>query len=135
ALPHVIDTHSPNLVALTWGVLSTWWFGLVLGIPLAIVARAGDAPQRTARDFVRPLLILLICTAFVSAIAGLVGFVLTRLGLADDLVELRLPEPRQANFVAVMFAHNAAYLAAAIGGIVMCVRTWERRRYERLLLG
>ena len=39
--PPVFATDDPTLLGLGWGVIASWWVGLLLGIPLALVARAG----------------------------------------------------------------------------------------------
>src|SRR5262245_61211379 len=55
----IFPTKSPTLLGLGWGVIATWWAGLLLGIPLALAARAGGRPKRTPRSLVRPVAILL----------------------------------------------------------------------------
>src|SRR3954449_4153763 len=71
--PPVFDTESPTLLGLGWGVIATWWVGLILGIPLAIAARAGRRPQRSAAELIRPILVLLACMAVTALLAGVVG--------------------------------------------------------------
>src|SRR5215212_9571429 len=36
---------SPTVMGFAWGIIATWWVGLLLGIPLAIAARAGERPK------------------------------------------------------------------------------------------
>ena len=39
--PPVFDTSDPTLLAIGWGIIvPDWWVGLLLGIPLAIVAQS-----------------------------------------------------------------------------------------------
>ena len=40
--PPIFPTESPTLLGLGWGVVATWWAGLLLGVPLALAARPGD---------------------------------------------------------------------------------------------
>src|SRR5438552_16041804 len=61
--PPVFDTDSPTLLAFGWGVIATWWVGVLLGIPLALAARAGSRPPRSVRSLARPVLILLAVMA------------------------------------------------------------------------
>src|SRR5258708_36065191 len=61
--PPVFSTQSPTLLALGWGVIATWWVGLILGIPLAIAARVGTRPQRSAGSLIRPISVLLLVMA------------------------------------------------------------------------
>ena len=51
--PPIFDTEDPTLLALGWGVLATWWVGLILGVPLALIARIGNRPKRAAFSLVR----------------------------------------------------------------------------------
>jgi len=39
--PRIFDTENPTLLGLAWGIVATWWMGLLLEVPLAIAARAG----------------------------------------------------------------------------------------------
>ncbi|MBV8223051.1 MAG: hypothetical protein JO293_06785, partial [Candidatus Eremiobacteraeota bacterium] len=39
--PPLFPTDDPTLLGLGWGVVATWWVGLVLGAGLAVAARAG----------------------------------------------------------------------------------------------
>src|SRR3954447_21182280 len=56
--PPVFPTESPTLLALGWGTIATWWCGLILGVPLALIARAGSRPKLTAGDFLMPIAVL-----------------------------------------------------------------------------
>ena len=40
--PPVFSTDDPTLLGIGWGIIATWWVGLLLGVPLAVVARAGS---------------------------------------------------------------------------------------------
>src|SRR5438046_4370100 len=61
--PPIFRTEDPTLLGLGWGVIATWWVGVLLGVPLAIFARAGTRPKRSARSLVRPLAWLLVVKA------------------------------------------------------------------------
>ncbi|MEX0794660.1 MAG: hypothetical protein WD045_16100 [Pirellulaceae bacterium] len=39
--PPVFNTEAPTLLGLGWGIIATWWVGLILGVGLAMVARIG----------------------------------------------------------------------------------------------
>jgi len=132
--PRVIASEAPVLLALAWGVLATWWMGLLLGIPLAVVSRAGRRPRLRAADLVRPIAVVLGAMAAAALAAGLVGRALAATGnvwLLDPMAS-RVPAARHTAFLTDLWAHNAAYLAGLVGGIVLCVLTWRRRgRIER----
>ena len=57
--PPIFVTNDPTTLGLGWGVISTWWAGLMLGIPLAFAARFGRLPKWTASRLVRPIVKLL----------------------------------------------------------------------------
>jgi len=38
--PPVFPTDDPTLLGLGWGVLATWWVGVLLGLGLAVAAAA-----------------------------------------------------------------------------------------------
>ena len=61
--PRLFATDDPTPHALAWGVIATWWVGLLLGIPLAIAARRGARPKLAARDLLRPIGVLLVAMA------------------------------------------------------------------------
>ncbi len=132
--PPVFPTESPTLLALGWGILATWWVGLGLGIPLAFVARLGKRPKLGPTDLVRPIAVLLATMAVVAVLAGVAGNIAARAGwvwLVDDKSD-RVPEDRHVAYLTDLWAHVASYLAAALGGIVLCVLTWRRRGRLRL---
>jgi hypothetical protein len=111
-----------------WGVIATWWVGLILGVPLAIVARTGAAPPWDVKPILRPLAILLGVMALCALVAGLIGFTLAAHGLisiggwADEI-----PTQQHIRFVAVAWAHNASYLSGFIGGIVLIIYVYKAR--------
>src|SRR3954463_6284583 len=70
--PPVFNTDSPTLLALGWGVIATWWVGVMLGVPLAIAARAGQAPKLTAAALVRPVGVVLFAMACCATMASVI---------------------------------------------------------------
>jgi hypothetical protein len=128
--PPVFDTDSPTLLGLGWGIIATWWAGLLLGIPLAIAARAGRRPRRDVRSLLQPILTLLLIMGVCALLAGIAGFVLGSIGaivLVDHLAE-KVPVDRHSRFLADGGAHLASYLVGFVGGIVVIERVWRSRR-------
>jgi hypothetical protein len=121
AHPPIFHTQSPTLLAFGWGVLATWWVGLMLGVPLACVARLGRAPKLEARQFVRPILVLLVVMAVCALAAGVLGWQLTTHGAIrlEQFVRLPIPPEKHAAFLADGFAHNASYAVGFLGGLVL----------------
>jgi hypothetical protein len=56
----LIDSDSPTVWALYWGVIATWWVGLPLGIGLALAARAGRWAKLFVGDLLRAILNLML---------------------------------------------------------------------------
>src|SRR5262245_2498733 len=126
----IFGTDDPTLLGLGWGVLASWWVGVMLGIPLAIVARAGNGPKCDAASLLGPLLVLMAASAGCALLAGIAGGVLASWGsvtLPEPLAD-SVPPEKQVAFLADLFAHNASYLAGFVGGGFVIFRVWRQRR-------
>ena len=131
--PTIIADAGPTELALIWGVIATWWVGLLLGVPLALCSRLGAEPRRTVHDLVRPVLMLLACMAIGSAALGVVGWALARAGavfLIEPLAS-RVPSDCHVAFLADLWAHLGAYGIGFVGGIVLCIATVRARNRAR----
>lgn len=120
--PPIFHTDNPTLLGLGWGVLATWWAGLLIGVPLELCAQRGDLPKRSAASLVKPIAILLLVMACAATMAGLAG------SFAASTHLVVLPEPyasevradRQADFIIAAAIHQASYATAFVGGIILC---------------
>jgi hypothetical protein len=122
-------TQDPTLLAFGWGVFATWWVGVMLGVPAAILARIGSRPKLGWRDLVRSLVVFMTLAGFLALIAGIAGFVAAKLGavwLVGDLAKL-VPEERQVVFLADLWSHTASYAAGFVGGALIWGWIWWRR--------
>src|SRR5262245_5799790 len=127
--PRVFRTESPMLLAVGWGVIATWWVGLILGIPLAVSARAGGRPKRDVRSLLRPVIGLMAIAGVCAALAGIAGYALGGSGLVYLVEPLasRVPIDRHNRFMADLWDHSARYLVGFIGGITVIVWVWRSR--------
>lgn len=128
--PPIFGTDDPTLLGLGWGIVATWWAGLLVGIPLAIAARGGSRPQRSSASLVQPMTKLLLGMAICAGLAGLLGWFLARLGavyltgpIADEV-----PSDRHVAFLTDLWVHLASYMCGFLGGIVLIVTVWRSRR-------
>lgn len=131
--PPVFGTEDPTLLGIGWGIIATWWVGLILGLPLAIAARLGSRPKRDARSLVRPLLVLMGASAVCAIVAGIAGWLLASSGYVELVGYLAeaVPRERHVAFLADGFAHTASYGAGFLGGIVVIVQVWRSRGVSR----
>jgi hypothetical protein len=124
-----IGTDDPIVLALVWGVLATWWVGVLLGVPLAAAARLGSAPRVTAVEL-RPAVLRLIVGMGVAAAAMML---LAALGtgegffLPDPLFE-RVPRERHGRLAIAAVGHAVSYFVGFAGGIALIARTARARR-------
>jgi hypothetical protein len=121
--------QDPTLLALGWGVIATWWVGAILGVPLALAARIGPLPKRSAVSMIRPIAVLLVCMACCAAAAGIGAYWYGSHRVLN--VAPRLPASRQMPFLVVdAAAHLASYGSGFCGGCVLIVWTLFARWRE-----
>jgi hypothetical protein len=127
--PPVFGTDDPTLLGIGWGIIATWWVGLLLGVPLAIVARAGSRPKRSVLSLFRPLVWLLAVMAVCALVAGITGWLLASNGAVFLVgpIARELPTERHVPFLADLWAHSASYFVGLVGGIVVMVLVWRSR--------
>ena len=131
AHPRIVDTSSPTLIALAWGVAGTWWVGLPLGCLLAAAARAGGSrPKVASKELLRPALLLVGAMTAISVAAGFAGHALSRAGVFNILepIASQIPPDRHASFMGVLWSHLGAYAAGLIGGLWLCAHVFWRKR-------
>lgn len=127
--PPLIASTSPTLMGIAWGVHSTWWVGLILGLLLALAGRAGKWEKRSAGSFIRPLLILFAACGTASVLFGILGHRLVILGKVPFLEGMSgaiSPESRPG-YMAALWMHTASYTAAAMGGLILAVGVFTGR--------
>ena len=131
----LIHSTSPTLMGIAWGIHSTWWVGVALGLVLVLSGMAGGWEKRTARSFIRPLVLLFCFCAMASGVMGILGYRLSSGGsifFLEGISQAVSPE-RQPRYMAALWMHTASYSAAAMGAAVLGVRTlFGRRRASRL---
>jgi hypothetical protein len=127
--PRILDTDSPLLLGIAWGIVATWWVGALLGCAIAIVARAGSRPKLSPSEVARPVVILMLVAAVSALLAGLVGYSLGKEGHVFLLepIASRVSREKHAAFLANLWAHSASYLVGFIGGVVVCAKLYRRR--------
>jgi len=121
--PPILESNSPTLIGLIWGILGTIGVGLVLGCVLAWVlcpaaCNVVDVAAMWPR-LRRGIAWLLVVMALCSLCAGLAGHWLVQsqiLALPSQWAE-EISMERHARLMAVWFAHGASYLVGAVGAL------------------
>lgn len=127
--PPVFNTESPTILAFGWGVIATWWVGLMLGIPLGFAARLGSSRPLAAKELIKPIAILLGIMGVGAFLAGWIGFILASKGSIriPSAFTSSVPASKHIPFVVDMWTHSASYLFGFVGGIILILRTWYTR--------
>ncbi|MBU8546145.1 MULTISPECIES: hypothetical protein [Roseomonadaceae] len=121
---------NPNQIAFFFGVIATWWVGAVIGVVLAISARAGSRPRISAVQLVKPLI---YCLVAVGALACLAGFSMYGLSVNVELPRQYSPyiSSDKANaFWVVNAIHTVDYVAGLLAGVLLCSVTYGSRRHS-----
>jgi len=127
--PPVFATEDPTLLGIGWGIIASWWVGLLLGIPLAVVACVGSRPRRSVGSLVRPVVYLLLVTGVCAWTAGVAGWLLASTGMVALVGPIAhiLPPDRHIPYIAVKWAHSTSYLVGTIGGMIVILLVWRWR--------
>lgn len=130
--PPVFSTTNPTWLAMGWGIIATWWVGVLIGVPLAVVSRAGSLPQRTAADLLRPLLKLMLVAGCLATLAGVAGYVAAVNGWVYVMEPWasRVPPENHVWLLVDLWAHSASYAAGFFGGILLLIDVWRGRVRE-----
>lgn len=130
--PRLIASESPTLLGLLWGVIATWWAGLLVGLGAAVASQAGRRPPFAPRRLLRPIGLLLAIMASLALTAGVVGYQLANHGwiqLVEPLAS-RVPRSQHTAFLTAGAAHLASYAGGFLGGIALCSWIWGVRILE-----
>ena len=127
--PPVFRTQSPTLLGFGWGIIATWWVGAILGVLLALAARAGPRPKLCFGSLLNSIGKLLLVIAGSALFSGGIGYLLARSGVLalPNWTAFGVPPSARARFVADWCAHSASYLVGFIGGLVLCIVVYRRR--------
>lgn len=129
--PPIFATQSPTLLGLGWGIVATWWAGAIVGLLLVIAARFGSWPQLNARDLAPMVFWLMSCMAVCALVFGVIGYFWAP---QPQWLSLALPTEKSRAFLADWWAHSASYASGFLGGLVLCVIVWVKRRRNAISL-
>jgi hypothetical protein len=136
--PPIFQTTDPIVLAFGLGILGTLQFGFIaLGAPLVLVGSLGSRPRLAARDYVKPLAVLLLWVGSIALLAGFLGYRAAQTGalsLPRRYNTGTLPKEKRELFLAVWTAGLGAVGAACWGIPLLWMWAWVKRgRLQRSL--
>ena len=128
--PKIIESESRILLALLWGVIATWWVGLILGIFISVASRIGNYPKFGLKDVIQPILKLILIMSCTATIAGIISYLLAKehvFYLVDSLAN-QIENDRHHLFLTAGWSHTSSYIVGFIGGIIIILKIWGKRK-------
>jgi len=128
--PQIVSSRNPVVLALVWGVVATWWVGALLGVLLAVVARAGSRyPKLALSQLARPITYVLGITGVAALALGLAGYWSVCAWGAPPFVPPADAVSDRRPCCAVAIAHSASYGVGFLASVGVCI--WVIRRRVR----
>jgi hypothetical protein len=127
--PRLIESDSPTVLGVFWGIVATWWAGAMLGILIVIAARAGRRPKWCAAKVIKPTLVLSVVMAVCAVMAAMAARELAMRGMVrlQPPLDSRVPLETHVAFITAGGAHVASYAVGFVGGAVVAVWIWWSR--------
>lgn len=127
--PLIVDTRSPWLLALLWGVIATWWMGAILGVLFALTSRVGSWPRLSLAMVSRRIGITM------ASIWVLAMVLLTSLYLITNMIMPGNPKVTDLNrrLVIVGTVHAFSYSASTVAGLGLAVSILLHRSKLRVV--
>ena len=123
--PKLIDSTSPTLIGLAWGVVATWWVGAISGVLLALSCRVGPRSRLTISWVLPRLGVVLLITGLLAAIAGVMMARAPEFNVQEGIYAQqavdRIPESQRDGWDVCFAVHNVSYLVGALSGAVLFV--------------
>jgi hypothetical protein len=116
--PHVLDSHSPWVMAIAWGIGASWWFGLIGGALLWWINLRRMQPlsdKRILRMIVPYLaLIWLVMMGIVAGVYEIAGWI--------PETQRRISFESDRRLMAVALSHSTEYVLGGIAIILLMVQ-------------
>lgn len=122
--PHIINSASPVDQALAWGVIATWWMGLMIGVAIALCSQLGPNPRISAGQALKSLTkatVFVFIVAMATLAIGLRFFEGKTVEFQPD------PSDTSGRFLAVLTTHQVSYFLSAIMAVGLCLVVLRKR--------
>lgn len=120
--PKVVESTSPIVMALVWGIGASWWFGAICGGVLAVVNQRRSFPLSVAA--VRSRMIA-ACAVLWAVLMSILASVYVLLGLAPLKRTPTFDHDRRLMAVAV--THMTEYVLGAVALVVVASLVWRAK--------
>lgn len=121
---HLVNSTSPIVMALLWGVIATWWVGMLGGSLVALSNSAGSWPG-LEWAVIRRWTVVSVAILFVIAMLLLLGLYLFAGTLPPD--ERRPTFELDRRLAVVGMVHVFSYFAGAVAFALLCAKVVTRR--------
>ncbi|KAI5152007.1 hypothetical protein ENBRE01_2496 [Enteropsectra breve] len=128
---------SPTLIALLWGTIATWIFGLIFGFLLYLCMRLGPWPKYSTQDIILPIVFCISATLGTTVVVGLISYFIFKQFDKEKIVDILLNTcdetyfrgkmredlETQRMYMVCCYIHGAIYIAGPIYAILtsLCV--------------
>lgn len=111
-----VFNDDPIILAIEWGILSTWWFGLIWGFLLWATLTYKGESFLALRPFCSLLIKNILLIGVTASASGAVGFLLAKAHVFSIPVIWTedIPADKAPRFFYAAFSHGTSYLVAAI---------------------
>jgi hypothetical protein len=130
AHPFLIDSDSPTIVGLAWGVTATWRIAIILEVAAGLVSQVGPWPRFSASQLVRPVGYLVTIIGVASICGGVAAYVLSELEFIHltEPAATAIERSSQIAFLGDRWAHRVAHGVGILGAGVLCSTIWVTRK-------
>ena len=130
--PKIIESESPVVLALTWGVVATWWIALPMGILITLFNHLGSYPSLTYRQLMYLVLKLLLIMSGLAVAAGITGHFLAQSGVIFLIPPLseQIDTDTHNRFLAAGASHICSYVAGITGTLFLCGIILRKRKTD-----
>lgn len=117
--PRIVETESPWILAVVWGIGASWWFGAIAGVVVGAINQRRQAPLEAARILKWASLACLVLWLV------MIGILLAVFAIASTIPQ----ESRRPTFdydrriMAVAMAHQSEYILGAVALLIIACKT------------
>jgi len=121
--PRIVETESPWVLAIVWGIGASWWFGAISGVIVATVNHRCQEPLEPT-----PILKWVAVACFAIWLI-MIAILLTVFAIASMVPE----ESRRPTFdydrrlIAVAMAHQCEYILGTLALLIIALKTWRSK--------